>query len=230
MEDREKTDGSDYTWSDYTNKVTSMLLARHVDATTIICIKILTTSLNLFKDDERESHIQGQQRHIPNVYMKPTDKFPSARDFKTFLCSSINKKRLQTLIKSQLSKVAQSIHQSGAALRAYDYNDPVVIDAADTDVYIQAAAISHDVPGVICIKKKKELYFCRGMCMDEDIAKCLIQFHVTSGCDANSRFYSHGKTTLYDKMAKSIEAHRILSKCGESLPLNEDVFYTVCLW
>ena len=29
----------------------------------------------------------------------------------------------------------------------------MIIDAADTDIQIQAAAISHDVPGVICIKK-----------------------------------------------------------------------------
>ena len=64
------------------------------------------------------------------------------------------------------------------ALRASGYYDPVVIDATDTDVYIQAAAISHDVPGVICIKKKDELLFCRGMCTNEDIPKCLIQFHV----------------------------------------------------
>ena len=108
------------------------------------------------------------------------------------------------------------------ALRASGYSDPVVIDAADTDVYIQTAAISHDVPGVIRIKKKKELFFCRGMCTDEDFAKCLIQFHVMTGCDANTCFYGNGKTTLYDKMAKSVEARRILSKCGESLPLNED--------
>ena len=109
------------------------------------------------------------------------------------------------------------------ALRASGYNDPVIIDAADTDVYIQAAAISHDVPGIICIKKKKELLFCRGMCADEDIAKCLIQFHVMTGCDANSCFYGHGKSTLYDKMVKSVECRRLLSSCGERLPLKEDV-------
>ena len=109
------------------------------------------------------------------------------------------------------------------ALRVSGYNDPVVIDATDTDVYIQAAAVSHDVPGVICIKKKDELLFCRGMCTNEDIAKCLIQFHVMTGCDANSCFYGHGKTTLYDKMAKNTKARKILSKCGKNLPLNTDV-------
>jgi hypothetical protein len=106
------------------------------------------------------------------------------------------------------------------ALRASGYNDPVIIDAADTDFHRQAAAISH-VPGVICIKKKKELLFCRGI--SADITKHLVQFHVTTGCDANSCFYGHGKSTLYDKMVKSVECHRLLSNCGESLPLKEDV-------
>ena len=60
------------------------------------------------------------------------------------------------------------------------------------------------------------------MCPDEDIAKCLIPFHVMTGCDANSCFYGHGKLLLYDKMAKSAEARILLSKCGESLPLSDD--------
>ena len=68
-------------------------------------------------------------------------------------------------------------------LRSSGYSDHVVIDTEDTDVYIQAAAISHDVPDIICIKKKKQLIFCRGMCSDENNAKCLIPFHVMNGRD-----------------------------------------------
>ena len=40
-----------------------------------------------------------------------------------------------------------------AALTSSGYSDPIVIDAEDTDVYIQAAAISHHIPGILCIKK-----------------------------------------------------------------------------
>ena len=109
-----------------------------------------------------------------------------------------------------------------AALRSSGYSNPVVIDAEDTDVYIQAVAISHDIPGIICIKKKKQMLFCRGMCTDEDIAKCLIPFHVMNDCDANSCFYAHGKMLLYEKMAKNPEARSLLSKCGESLPLTDN--------
>lgn len=39
-----------------------------------------------------------------------------------------------------------------AALRSSGYSNPVVIDAEDTNVYIQAAAISHDIPGILYIK------------------------------------------------------------------------------
>ncbi len=81
-------------------------------------------------------------------------------------CMSFNQREADTILLSFY-----------AALRSSGYSNPVVIDAEDTDVYVQAAAISHDFPGVICIKKKKELFFCRGMCSDEDIAKCLIPFH-----------------------------------------------------
>ena len=76
MDDREKPDGSYYTWGDYTKKIVSMLLARHEDATAIICINDPYDCTESIKDDERESRIQGRG-HIPNVYMKSTDKFLS---------------------------------------------------------------------------------------------------------------------------------------------------------
>ena len=88
-----------------------------------------------------------------------------------------------------------------AALRSSGYSDPVVIDAEDTDVYIhgQAAAISHHITGILCIKMKKQYLFCRSMCT-EDFANCLIPFHVLTGCDANSCFFGHGKMSLYEKL------------------------------
>ena len=67
---------------------------------------ILTT----IKDDERELRTQDQS-HIPNVFVKSDDHFPSARVFKTILCSAVNKKRLQALIKTQLSEISQSVTQ-----------------------------------------------------------------------------------------------------------------------
>ena len=43
------------------------------------------------------------------------------------------------------------------AFRSSHNSDCVVIDAEDTDVYIQAAAISHNISGILCIKKRKQL-------------------------------------------------------------------------
>ena len=256
-EEKVKSDGSPYTWGDYTNKIGSVILARHVNATTIICIIDPYDYAESIKDDERELRIQGQGP-IPNIYMKPADLFPTACKFKTILCSAGNKKRLQALIKAQLSELSKSISQElvysvgedcvslstgdtkdslsfsqgeadtimlsvYAALRSSGYSNPVVIDAEDTDVYIQAAAISHDIPGILCIKKKRSsFFFCRGMCT-EDFSKCLIPFHVLTGCDANSCFFGHSKMSLYEKLSKSTETRSLISKCGEGLPLSDDV-------
>ena len=41
-----------------------------------------------------------------------------------------------------------------AVLRASGSTGPVVIDATDTDVYIAAAYISHQLPGMLCIKRE----------------------------------------------------------------------------
>ena len=48
-----------------------------------------------------------------------------------------------------------------AALRSSGYSDPVVIDAEDTDVYIQAAAISHHISGI----KRKSSISSAGACV-----------------------------------------------------------------
>jgi hypothetical protein len=74
-----------FIWSDYTNKIISSILARHAAATSILCINYYYDRNESIKDDECELCIQGQGCS-PNVYMKPSDKFPSSQDFKTFLC------------------------------------------------------------------------------------------------------------------------------------------------
>ena len=45
-----------------------------------------------------------------------------------------------------------------AALTSSGYTNPVVIDAEDTGVYIQAAALSHHIPGILCIKKRQQFF------------------------------------------------------------------------
>ena len=44
-----------------------------------------------------------------------------------------------------------------------------------------------------------------------------------TGCDANSGFYGKGKKSVYDQVAKSPVARRLLSQCGDSLDPQEEV-------
>jgi len=95
----------------------------------------------------------------------------------------------------------------------------IVIDATDTDVYIVAAYISHQLPGMLCIKKKQETILCRSL-VSEDMARCIVQLHFITGCDANSSFYGKGKLLAYDKVTRSVAAQQILLKCGNSLDVD----------
>ena len=55
------------------------------------------------------------------------------------------------------------------------------------------------------------------------MAKCIVQQHCFTGCDANSGFYGKGKSSLYAKVAKSSVAQQQLSHCGISLDLEKEV-------
>ncbi|KAI4813533.1 hypothetical protein KUCAC02_002772, partial [Chaenocephalus aceratus] len=89
-EDRRTQDGNPYKWSDYVHKLSSIILARHHNAHRIICVNDPYDTAYSTKDDERDLRVQGNT-HVPNTYMKLGDAFPTARMFKTLLCSSSNK-------------------------------------------------------------------------------------------------------------------------------------------
>ena len=255
-EDRQKQDATPYKWSDYAHKVSSIILARHANAHRIFCVNDPYDTTYSIKDDERALRVQGRV-HVPNIFMKLNDPFPSAKELKTFLCSASNKGRLQKLIHSYLTDLAQktdveifysvgshctnlstqqhmenySFEQSEAdtilfstyaVLLESGYNGPVVIDVADTDAYVAAAAISRQLPGILCIKRKQENILSRGL-VTEEMADCIIQLHCFTGCDANSGFYGKGKLSVYEKVAKSAAAQQQLSKCGDRLDPEEEV-------
>ena len=115
-------------------------------------------------------------------------------------------------------------------LRSHGNDDHFAIDAADTDVYVQAAAISHENPGILCIRKKNELLSCKSMCPDQNVAKWLIPFHVITGCDSSSCCYGHGKLSLFERMANSAEARSLLLKCGERIQLSDDALKDVKIY
>ena len=43
-----------------------------------------------------------------------------------------------------------------AVLCESGYSGPVVIDAADTDAYVAAAFVSQQLPGMLCIKSRRQ--------------------------------------------------------------------------
>lgn len=81
--------------------------------------------------------------------------------------------------------------------------------------------ISQKLPGLLCIKRKQETILCRNL-VPEEMADCIVPLHCLTGCDANSGFYGKGKLSVYDKEAKSAEAPEQLSKCGNSLDIEEE--------
>ncbi|CAJ1050849.1 hypothetical protein KUCAC02_009112 [Xyrichtys novacula] len=255
-EDTQTQDGRPYKWLDYVQKVSSIILARHLGAHRIICVNDPYDAAYSTKDDERDLRIQGKV-HVPNTYMKLDDPLPSAKAFKMLLCSVSNKGRLQKLICSHLTDLAQNVNVEivysvgphctnlstqqpmedysieqleadtilftvYAGLRQSGYSGPVVIDAADTDVYVAASVISQQLPGMLCIKRNKETVLYRGM-LTEEMAHCIVQLHCFTGCDANSGFYGKGKSSVFEMVAKSSLARQQLSRCGDSLDLEEEV-------
>ena len=104
-EDRQTQDGTPYKWSGYVHKVSSIILARHGNAHPIVCVNDPYNTAYSTKDDERDLRVQGRA-HVPNIYMKLGNPFPSAREFKTLIS---NKGRLQKLICSYLTDLAQNV-------------------------------------------------------------------------------------------------------------------------
>ena len=82
-------------------------------------------------------------------------------------------------------------------IRSTDKDTMVVIDAADTDCYAQAAAISNKIQDPFALKRQGQLLLCFELC-PPNLAKIVVQFCTVTGCDSNNGFYAHGKNSIYD--------------------------------
>ena len=109
-----------------------------------------------------------------------------------------------------------------AKLRAGNCTRTVVIDSTDTDVYVQAAYMSHSLRGDLMIKCKHALVNCRAM-LPGEIASIVIPLHVISGSDHTSAFCGYGEKKLLVKVAKDPQARELLKQVGESLELDDKV-------
>ena len=107
-------------------------------------------------------------------------------------------------------------------LRESGWEGPVVIDAEDTDVYIQACYVSNHINGDLYMKHKNCYFDCNSL-VSPEIAEIIIQLHVLTGCDHNSGFNGHGKKSILERVIKSSKARRLLMGCGNCLPASPDV-------
>jgi len=75
-------------------------------------------------------------------------------------------------------------------------NGPVVIDAADIDVYVAAAALTHQLPGTLCIKRKDDIFDCHCL-VTATMVECIVKLHCMTGYDSNSSFYGNTKKSVF---------------------------------
>ena len=121
----------------------------------------------------------------------------------------------------------QQVEADTMLLSAYgklreSYDGTVVIDSEDTDVYVQAAYVAHDLPGDLLINNKSTLFKCSEL-VPNNIANVLIPFHIITGCDHTAGFYGRGKKSVFDKLQKDYEAQKLLQNVGVHLELPEEV-------
>jgi len=107
-----------------------------------------------------------------------------------------------------------------SVLRSKGYQAAVVVDTEDTDNYVQAAYVAHRTPGILSIKRKHQLIDAKRLC-SEEISRSIISVHVISRCDHNSGFFGASKLMIVGRLAKSKEAHKLLSSCGTHRPRSE---------
>jgi len=108
-----------------------------------------------------------------------------------------------------------------AKLMADNNKEIVILHSEDTDVYVQAAYVSHQLQGNLLIKHKKEYIICSAM-LSEDVANIIIPLHVITGTDHTSAFFGHGKKVL-QKVVSDPEARELLQQVGERLELRDEV-------
>ena len=108
-EDREKRDGSSFTWGDYAQKIFNIICTRHAQASEIIMVNDpYDVPINI-KDCEHERRMGDKQYTgtTPNVFMRKNDMLPPSHEFNSMFKNSDNKIRLQQFLKTELTVLAE---------------------------------------------------------------------------------------------------------------------------
>ena len=106
--------------------------------------------------------------------------------------------------------------------RQNNYCDTVLIDSEDKDVYVQAAYISHQLPGQLLIKHKHSIFNCHEM-LPSEVADIIIPFHIITGSDHTSGFFGQGKKSILEKLKRDPEARMLLLGVGTNITLGNEV-------
>ena len=83
-----------------------------------------------------------------------------------------------------------------------EIQEAVVIDVEDTGVVVLSARVSHEIQGLLGIRRKKEVFDCRQLC-SEEVSKIIVQLNVNTGADAVSGFFGHEKMSIAKNVIKS---------------------------
>ena len=108
-----------------------------------------------------------------------------------------------------------------AKLRTRNCNGTVAIVTTDSDVYVQAAYVSHSLRGDLMIKHKNALVDWLAMLPDE-VTSIIIHLHIIRESDEIPGYCGHGKKLLME-VADDPEANELLGEVGESLELDAEV-------
>ena len=96
--DETRTDSdAKFTWQDFGDRIATISVNRHANASTIICVKDPYDYENSTKEEERHRRAQGYGQ-IPNEFFKPDGEFPSRPKLARILSKDENKTRLQSFI------------------------------------------------------------------------------------------------------------------------------------
>ena len=221
-EDREKGDGTKYTWRDFAEKVVQ---------------SVLTISNVFMKLEDKFPAIKDFHALLGN----PSNKIRLQAFLETAFQATASTTNIE-IIYSVVGGSAKNLTTGKTvpefecyhaeadtaiftiyiALRSDGYMEAVIIDTEDTDNYVQAAYVAQQISGLLCLKRKRELITARCLC-SEEMAASIIPLHVLTGCDHNSGFYGASKKLIADRLQGSKQAHDLLAACGKQLPATKAV-------
>ena len=100
--EREKSDGTKYTWADWAKKVFELIVSRHPNADLLVAVNdCYEENVINIKDSEHASRASSFVGGSKNVFPNPTKVFPTAREFNDIFKNKANKRRIQAFLKMQ---------------------------------------------------------------------------------------------------------------------------------